>query len=194
MGIPKPLTAFRDDERASITIEFVIIAPLLLFMLALGFQFFDAFKSYSRAAKATYAVADVVSREELPLDAAFTAKLHGLLEALLPWIQDDKSIRLTSIKWDAVESDYEVVWSCQINGATAALDFYAYSMLTTETLTSAQKSMLPDLVPGDSIVFVETHIPYSALFDFIGLGNLVWENQVAVRPRFISEVLLNGTC
>lgn len=189
MYLVQKLKAFRDDERATITLEFVIIAPVLLFLLALGFQFFDAFKSYSRAAKATYAVADIISREKNPIDSTFDAKLHGLLEALLPWIQDDKAIRMTSIKWNVDEADYEVIWSCEVNGADAALDFYAYSQLSTETLSAEQKAKLPDLVPGDSVIFVETHIPYSALFDYIGLGDLVWENEVAVRPRFNSEVL-----
>ncbi len=195
MCLVQKLKDFRDDERATITIEFVIIAPVLLFLLALGFQFFDAFKSYSRAAKATYAIADIISREKDPIDASFDAKLHGLLEALLPWIQDDKAIRMTSIKWDVDEDDYEVIWSCEINGSKAALDFYAYNQLTTETLSTVQKSKLPDLVPGDSVIFVETHIPYSALFDYIGLGNLVWENEVAVSPRFNGEVLrTNNNC
>ena len=62
---------FRRDEAGTITVEFVIIAPVLLFLLALGFQFFDAFKYYSRAAKATYAVTDIISREEAPVDSAF---------------------------------------------------------------------------------------------------------------------------
>lgn len=194
MLISNLLKKFRRDTDGTITVEFVIIAPVLLFLLALGFQFFDAFKSYSRAAKATYAMADIVSREEAPIDDQFNAKLHGLLESLLPWIQDDKAIRMTSIKWDQNVEDYAVEWSCSVNGENAALDFYAYSNLTTETLTSDQKEKLPDLVPGDSVVFVETHIPYSALFDYIGLGELVWENQVAIRPRFTSEVVLDGTC
>ena len=183
MRVINQLRKFRDDTSATITVEFVIIAPVLLTLLALGFQFFDAFKSYSRAAKATYAVADIVSRQEDDIDGQFADKLHGLLEALLPWIQDDKSMRLTSIKWNVDESDYEVIWSCPINGNNLDLDtFYYQSQLTTENLSAEQKAMLPDLVPGDSVVFVETHIPYSALFDWIGLGDLVWENRVAIRP------------
>jgi hypothetical protein len=194
MSLVSQIKRFRDDENATITVEFVIIAPVLLFLLALSFQFFDAFKSYSRAAKATYALADIVSREEEAIDAAFAVKLHGLLDSLLPWIKDDKSIRLTSIKWDTEEADYEVIWSCPINGENVQLDAHYFELKTTSNLTFEEKALMPTLVPGDSIVFVETHIPYSALFDYIGLGDLVWQNRVAIRPRFASEVLMDGAC
>ena len=45
---------FKEDLRGTILVEFVIISPVFIMLIAMGFEFFDAFKSYNRAQKASY--------------------------------------------------------------------------------------------------------------------------------------------
>ena len=110
------LSRFRRDENGTITMEFAIVAPLLIATIIIGFELFDAFKSNSRSAKATYTIADILSRQ-VDIDDAYVSELHLVLDALLPWLNEGKTLRISSIVFeehdpdDPDDDEYVVSWS-----------------------------------------------------------------------------------
>lgn len=178
------LKRFRKDEDATITMEFAIVAPLLFFVIIAGFEFFDAFKSYGRAAKVTYSIADIMSRQR-SVDEPFITEMHALTDALLPWMNEDKALTITGITYD-VDDGYEVYCS-KHSGYDMKMNFNL-SLNTAVVQTKEYMDILPAIAPGDSIILVETVIPHRTLFSIFGLKDLVWQNQIAIRPRFIGRI------
>ena len=185
---------FRKDEHGTITMEFAIVAPLLIATIFIGFELFDAFKSNSRAAKATYTIADILSRQ-VEIDDTYASELHLVLDALLPWLNEGKTLRITSIVFeendpnDDQDDEYVVSWSKHSDENNAMnINFeLTGSMLTQQEYVD----ILPTIADGDSIILVETTVPHRSLVSLLGLGDLVWRNQVVIRPRFVGE--LNAT-
>lgn len=182
---------FRRDEDGTITMEFAIVAPLMIFTVIIGFELFEAFYSASRASKATYTIADIMSRQ-VEVDDDYVSELHLVLDALLPWLNEGKSLRITSIKFnegDPLDDDddaYEVIWSKHSdvdNQMNVTLE------LTGSMLTHTEyQELLPTIADGDSVLLIETTIPHRSLASLLDLGGLVWVNEVAIRPRFVGEV------
>jgi len=176
--------AFLKDEDATITMEFAIVAPLLFTVIIAGFEFFDAFKSHGRAAKVTYTLADILSRAE-KVNEPYVTEMHALMNALLPWMNGDKALTITGIKYDA-DKGYEVYCSKHSNyNMTMDLNL---SLNTAVVQTKEYTDILPAIAPGDSIILVETVIPHRTLFSIFGLKDLVWQNQIAIRPRFYGTI------
>ncbi len=186
----KMLGKFRRDENATMTMEFAIVAPLLFIVIIAGFEFFDAFKSYGRAAKVTYTIADNLSRRE-EIDETEIVELHALMNALLPWMNGDKSLTVTSVIYDETDG-YICDWSKPskvVNVSTGALGIDFKFALNSKALSTPEiADVLPTIANGDSIILVETAIPHRTLFSMFGLEDLVWFNQVAIRPRFTSKL------
>jgi len=105
----KKLRSFGRDQEGTMTMEFAIVAPLLFIIIIAGFEFFDAFKSHGRAAKVTYSVADILSRQ-VEVDEPYITELHSLMNALLPWMNGDKSLTVSSVSFDK-DNGYQCEWS-----------------------------------------------------------------------------------
>ena len=179
------LKRFRRDEDGTMTMEFAIVAPLLFIVIIAGFEFFDAFKSYGRAAKVTYTLADNLSRRE-EINEAKVTELHALMNALLPWMNGDKTLTITSITYDADEG-YVCDWS-KHSDQNMTMNF-DLSLNSLALGTSVYTDILPSIAVGDSIILVETTIPHRTLFSMFGLKDIVWFNQIAIRPRFTSRLV-----
>jgi Flp pilus assembly protein TadG len=54
---------FLRDSRAAVALETVLILPILIWAFVASFVFFDAYRVYSTSVKATYMVADMLSRQ-----------------------------------------------------------------------------------------------------------------------------------
>lgn len=167
---------FGRDEEGTITIEFVVIFPVLFSLLILSFEVFDAFKSYSRASKATYAVSDIVSRQTSVTQKG-VEELHMVLDSMMPWLNEEKWLRVTSFSQD--KNGYKVEWS-HASGTDVKL--------TTATLSQEMKDMLPEIAVGDTVVLTEASIPHRSLVRWIGLDDVVWSIEHTVRPRFIAAI------
>lgn len=186
------MSRFRRDENGTITMEFAIVAPLFIATIIIGFELFDAFKSNSRAAKATYTIADILSRQ-VEVDDTYASELHLVLDALLPWLNEGKTLRISSITFHEGDPDdpndndvYNVAWS-KHSDDTNTINFGLE--LTGSMLTTVEyQDLLPTIADGDSIVLVETEVPHRSLISLLGLGDLVWRNQVAIRPRFVDAL------
>ena len=190
-SLSSSLRSFGRSEEGTVKIEFIIVFPLILAWIMGSFVFFDAYKTYSRASKATFAVSDIVSRQT-SMDLTTLLALHDIMDALVPWSDNNKWIRITSLEYVKVSGndgcyeedtdavcEYRVLWS----HASGTPDTLSNADLTQDVL-----DILPDIAENDTVILTETHVPYEPLLDTFGLGGMAWSNQQATRPRYVSSI------
>lgn len=182
------LRQFRDDEGGSTLVEAVLVLPALLWTYLALFVFWDAYRSINVVQKASYTVADMLSRTNATTTVT-AAYLDGLKSAMTFLLDDDLSVkmRVTSVKWVLANNRFETRWS--YSSDAAGLPAY-----TTATL-QAVKGQIPAMADGDYILLVETRVPYSPAFD-AGLSDSVINQFIVTRPRLAPCILYTGvtTC
>lgn len=178
--MPRRLSRFARDQRGTITVESVIYLPLLIWIVIMTFVFFDVFRNENTNAKAAYAVADVLSRQVTPVNAAYLDGL-GQVYARLARARHPTSLRVSSVDFDFNADAYRLRWSYATDGADA---------LTADVLQQ-MTGRLPTLSPGETIILVETMLDYEPLLDF-GFGARNLHHVIPTRPRFVPRLLFNG--
>jgi Flp pilus assembly protein TadG len=165
------LRRFRSETRGAAVLETVIIMPVLIWLYVGSFVFFDAFRTYSSSVRATYAVADVISREQrnlTPFD------LEGIANIFATIVRNngDVRMRMSQIIYDARTDTMRVQWSYATNGEarlfTANLDDFV--------------GLLPTMSDAERLILVESSVPYRTAFDF-GIDALTFRNFTFTRPR-----------
>ncbi|HQY44641.1 MAG TPA: hypothetical protein PK450_10740 [Paracoccaceae bacterium] len=178
------LSGFRGEERAAVPVEGVIGATFLIWWFAASFQFFDAYRQKNINLKASYTLADMLSRETGPISGDANAAtvnqayINGLntMFDYMTFSQEPTWIRVSSVYWDEDASKYRVDWS-RTSGT-------GHDAMTTPKLQS-YKEHIPVLPTGDTVIIVETFMDYKPF-----LGYWLDENQfttfIPTRPRFAS--------
>jgi len=178
---PMSFCSIRDevlrDERGSISIEFVIVMPLLLFLAISGLGFWDAFQSKSKAAKIAYAVSDIMSRYDV-VDDTDMAYLYSVQDKMLSPDLDRRSLRISSICFE--NGNYRVLWSYtassnDIPGPDALED------------VEIPVEILPTMAPQDSIILTETEARWQPHLN-VGVGSRTWRSELVSRPRFVKII------
>ena len=108
------LRRFRSETRGAAVLEAVIITPVLIWVYVGSFVFFDAFRTYSNSVRATYAVADVISREQNNL-TPFDLDGFANLFATIVRNNADVRMRMSQIIYDANTDSMRVDWSHATN-------------------------------------------------------------------------------
>ncbi len=170
------LSDFRKDEDATVTMEFVIIMPVLILWYIGSIVFYDAFNSRATAQRTAHTIADIISRQN-KVDNAFIDKMLVLQNRMMPREQVG-SVQVTSIKLDAL-GKLVVLWSYATDGSPA---------LTAADISATQ---LPIMKIGESVVLVDTAVPFTPIADWVGLVAQTWRNHVVTQPRFVS-ILANS--
>ncbi len=178
---PMSFCSIRDevlrDERGSISIEFVIVMPLLLFLAISGLGFWDAFQSNSKTAKIAYAVSDIMSRYDV-VDDTDMAYLYSVQDKMLSPDLDRRSLRISSICFE--NGNYRVLWSYtassnDIPGPDALED------------VEIPVEILPTMAPQDSIILTETEARWQPHLN-VGVGSRTWRSELVSRPRFVKII------
>lgn len=191
---------FLKDERGSAIIEFVIVFPMLVWSFLGIFLFWDAFKGINGAQKASFIVADALSRSS---DRVTTNYLDGMAD-LLAYLANAEAargegvrLRVTSISWDATNNRHLVDWSYSADNARPIL---------TNDMLNTIAVQIPTLTAAETVILVETEIDYNpplaggrvggeSRFYTMGIGSRTLGEFVVIRPRFIPRICLQGvTC
>ncbi len=170
------------DTSGSVTVEFVIWFPVLMFWLLGTIVFFDAFKARGNLSAANATVADIISRNS-EVSAGYVTLLHNMQTAMLPRTSGN-GLRISSIKFSidpAVPSDpgsYTVEWSA-VKGAASIL------------LVDADIDVpsLPNMYDGESLIFVESSVPFVPLTSYLGITFRTLRNDIAISPRYESRIV-----
>ncbi|MEM6487404.1 MAG: hypothetical protein AAF677_03900 [Pseudomonadota bacterium] len=173
-SIARGLTGFAADQRGAINLEFMLWLPILLIWTFGAVAAFDGFKSRNNAAKASYTVADILSRK-IAVDDAQMAELFALQRAVLPQApRTGQVMRAASILYDG--SAYIVDWT--------------WSSDTTRPLDAEDIpfDIMPLMGAGSSVTFVEIFVPYRPLTGLSAFGDRLWHFELFTRPRLRSKI------
>ena len=177
----RPFRRFHRDDRGSVTLEAMIVLPLLIWAHAALFVYWDAFRTINTVQKASYTISDLISRQQGSVNNAY---LNGMRSTMAYLMDDDQpaTMRITSYRWSGNRNRYEVIWSnSNVPGKPA---------LTTASL-AALVSGLPDMSDGDSAILLETRVPYNPPLRF-GLSPTDIEQFIVTRPRFLPRICHTG--
>lgn len=172
------LRRFRDDERGSIAVETIIIIPMIFWIYLTMFSIFDAYRNHAINQKAAYTIGDIISRETTPLDSKYMWGSRDLLAYLTANEANNVAIRVTSVKYDAVNDEYKRDWSKK----------WGWVPTLGNNEVSALKDNLPVMPHNERVMVVETFAKYEAPFN-TGLSDHEIHNFVFTRPRYAPRVL-----
>ena len=172
--------ALRKDECGTISIELLIIVPMLTWALISVIVYFDAFRAQYYSERANETIADMISREENAITAEFLDGADGVLRNLTD-IDSNPEFRVTIVGYTLADDSYRIIWS-RGQGAGIDVDNVAAPIVDTSTL--------PQLADGDHVILFTTRVDYSApldpgfgIFSGTGLSARVFERTTVVAPR-----------
>lgn len=168
------ISKFLKDENAAVAFEAIIITPVLAWLFVGSFVFFDAFRAYNSSVKATFAVADVLSRQT---ELVYGSDIEGLADIFQHITRnvDESAMRVTQVQ--LTQFGLRVDWSYATDGR---------ARLFNSSLPGIA-DRIPIMAQGSHILIVESFLPYRPVFN-VGLGELEFENFTVTRPRFADFV------
>ena len=170
---------FLKGSRGAVSVEGMLAVPILVWAMVAMPVFFDAFRQQNLAMKASYTVADMISRAT---DALGPSDIDGLAAVFddLTFSREPGWLRVTSLRRDAAGVP-RVIWS-RATGGEAAL---------TDATLADRDPLLPAMAAGDSVVLLETFLRYDPPFN-VGLDPSWTANAIVTRPRFASQVVFDA--
>ena len=172
------LRRFRQDERGIVSTETILVMPLLMWVFMAMFVYWDAFRAHNTSIKASYAIADLISRENAPVNNAFIGGMHSLFRYMVA-TDEGTWLRVSSVQYDASQDRYNVLWSRTTNTNRSPAH-------TTATMV-AMRPKLPVPANADTLIVVETWRQFSPAFK-VGLERRTFYETSVVRPRFLSPL------
>ena len=163
--LKKLMTRLRDDTSGTIVVEMVITLPLLLWALMATFEFFEVFRYKSIRDKATYVIADMISREKPQPGWVDGTYMDNSLRLFNDIVTDRgvNQIRVTIIRYRESEG-YTVQWSePRPTGSMPKL---------TDADIQADLARIPNMNDGDELILVDATSTYIPNFN-VGLGNSI---------------------
>lgn len=172
---------FLGDQHATLSVEAVMIFPLLLWAYFGMFIMFDGYRTLATNSRATYTIADILSRETDFVTPTYLAGLNDMQDILT---QSAKRtvLRVSVIRYDDDTDSYELEWSHSTAGVAAIED---------ATLGELMPHVPIMANPGVAIV-VETYLAFEPFMD-ISLKSFYFESIVVTRPRFANQLVWSDT-
>lgn len=167
------------DDRGSVTVEALIMFPVLVWILLATVVFFKAFHAESLNVKVTYTIGDILSREDQPITPGYMDSMFALQRAMTG-SPEPQVLRVTAITYlgdddDDGEEGYRVIWSQTRGGGTPHTD---------ASLAEIAGSQLPVMSEGQVTILTETWLDHTPAFmDWVGLDALTFHEIIPTRPR-----------
>lgn len=177
------LTRFRDETRGSFMVESVIALPLLFWTIAATFEFFEVHRYKSVREKATYTIADMLSREQDVVSDVYIDNTKVLFDE----ITNDSGvnqIRVTVIRFNEPSDRYEVSWS-EVRGLGGM------SALVTNDVAD-DHDILPMLDDGEEVILVESVSSYDSFFDLVLSDTISIETRLFTSLRFAPQLCFDA--
>ena len=174
------LANFRDDTSGAVTLEFVIMMPLLFWAYMSAYVFFDGYRLSTTNLKAAYTVSDLLSRETQTIDDDYIDAMRELVK-FLTRPDNDIDIRITLVRWSDDDQRYYVDWS----------ESRGLGQPVNNSTIQAFTGKLPVLFDGDRVILMETRGYYYPNFN-IGMPTKELYNVVVTRPRYAPQIVYSG--
>lgn len=180
------LRRFADETDGTLSIETVIVLPLLCLIYVGSFVWFDAFRMQNVNLKATYTIADMISRETEGIDQEYFDGMEAIYD-YLTYGDYPTHLRVSIVECTANCDDdatrvLEICWS----KASVGRD------LLTTTMIQNNRDIVPLFPKGDEIIIAETFMYYAPYWD-VGLDDQLFENVVFTAPRMPGQMKFTGS-
>ncbi|WP_371227480.1 TadE/TadG family type IV pilus assembly protein [Roseovarius sp. 2305UL8-3] len=171
---------FSKEKDGVMTVEMVITLPLLFWMITTSFELFEVHQYKSVRIKATYTVADMLSREMQTVNDTYMDTAKSIFDAQAN-DGGDNQLRMSVVVYSAGTESYWVRWS-EVRGDGPM------SELTTAEVAQAHAE-LPVLQGGEELIIVESVSNYQPTFIYPGLNNSYTARaKVFTGIRFASQL------
>lgn len=167
---------FWSDTQGAMTVEFVIWVPLLMAWFVVSATAYSAFDNRHAAANAAFTIADISSRQ-ITMDDTVIDDLYSLQANLLPGVSDQRTLRVSSIMYNEPLDMHVLLWS-EARGPAPELNQVTVPL-----------GWMPQMADGDTVLLVETSVPYSFISEWIGSETTLWTHVLPVRPRYVGSVV-----
>ena len=164
---------FRGEQDGSVMVETVICLPLLIWGVVASYEFFEVHRYKSAREKATYTVADMLSRESASVNDQYIDNAMTLFDA----ISNDSGVnqlRVSVVMYDLDEDEYSIWWS-ETRGTGDMIDLADADVRTAH-------AVLPILNDGEHLILVESESDYQPTFN-VGLGS-----EVPIATRIFTKI------
>ncbi len=178
--IPAALRRFIRSEEGSISVEAMLILPILVWCYLGTFVFFDAYRSQSTNLKAAYTIGDTLSRETGYITPLYMDSLSALQKFLVDEDNGMARLRVSVYRYRASDNTYRVNWSRTRGGGVAL----------TDTLLADLRPNLPRMPNNEIAILVETWVGYHPTYS-VGLQDFTFTDLVVTRPRFATQLCAN---
>ncbi|RLK11102.1 hypothetical protein CLV75_1095 [Ruegeria conchae] len=179
-AIARAVRRFRRREDGIMSVEAMLILPLLYWSMLASYTYYDAYRQSARNIKGAYAVADVVSREDGNVTEAYVNTMYDLLETLVD-TRAPVTLRMTYLTFDAENDIHNVLWSC-VRGTGLP----KWSNADIDDI----KPRLPAMPDNGSMIVVETRNtyrpPFYIAFEF---AEFDMNNLVFTHPRVFDNIV-----
>jgi hypothetical protein len=181
------LGRFWANTRGSLTIESLIMFPLLVSWFVATFVFFDIYRINQLNLKANDSLLDLITRwdptDTPPPDNIDDAYIDGMFTLFNQIIggRGVTSLRVSSISYDESDDKYTVEWSEGRGNATAL----------AQANVGEVSSRLPFMSDGSTQVVIETYIYYNRfnlLWGFEQISKVNFYEFASTRPRFATSI------
>ncbi len=172
---------FLRDPEGSVSVEAVLIAPLLIWGMVATYVFYDGFRHKTRVQVASNTVVDVLSRRTSMVTAQDVEDLNNIFDALTT-SRGTTAMRVTSVAQTVPGEDPIIAWSHGTRGIDRA-----------ETLADLTRG-LPPILTGEAAIVLETFGNWTPPFPLLGMERIITSNaQVTSRPRFVPWLHFEGS-
>lgn len=175
--LTKLLRDFRDDTRGYVTLEAMIIMPVLLWIFGAGWVYFDALRQQTVNQKANYTLSDMISRETDALTGDYLTNAHRLLTIMTKSQGNEAGLRVTLVQYDG--ANWQVAWS-RSRGAPGTLN---------NGSMEEYEGRLPLAAAGEQLILLETWDSHNPVFD-VGLSDFEIRSYSFTRPRYAPQIVL----
>jgi len=167
---------FAADQRASLSVEAVMIFPILLWGYFGMFILFDGYRSLGTNARAAYTISDMLSRETKTINAAYIEGLNDVLD-ILTQSPHRTVLRVSVVSYDGNAKAFELEWSYATAGVDAIVDGTLSELIPH----------IPNMNDPGVAIIVETYMAFVPFMN-ISLDSFYFEALVVTRPRFAPQL------
>lgn len=179
----KQARAFAEDTRGYISLEAMIVMPVLLWLFGASWVYFDVMRQQGINQKANYVIGDALSRQTDPVGATYLQNSHNLLQTLTKTTGTESDLRVTVVSYtqngNSNNGQWKVEWSFVVGNQ---------SKVTNGDLSN-YTDRLPVVASGEQLVVVETWDDYAPVFDIGLVDPFEITTYSFTRPRYAPQIL-----
>ncbi len=176
---------FFHKQEGVVSIEAIIVFPLLFWSMWTAYTYFDGYRQGARNLKAAFAIADILSREKSDVNAQYITSMYELQQFMIA-DRSAVSMRISFVRWDEDDERHYRLWSC-VRGES-------FEKLNNETVLDLA-DRLPVMADNARMILVETKDLYTRPFK-IGFGDhqFAIDKFIFTQPRGYTNIKATDDC